>query len=125
MIVGVGIDLVAVERIARLLERHRDRFFARCFIPGEAARLGDPQHIAGLIAAKEAAFKALGTGWSDGVGWRDVTVARNAAGAPSLALGGAAGERARALGAAASHLSISHEGGLAVAVVILESAPRL
>lgn len=123
MIVGVGIDLVAVGRIARLLARHRDRFLARCFTPGEAARLDDPQHIAGLVAAKEAAFKALGTGWSDGVAWRDVTVGRNAAGAPSLTLSGAAGTRARALGAAGSHLSISHDGGLAVAIVILESAP--
>ena len=68
MIVGLGLDLVAIDRVATLLGRHRERLLARCFAPGEPDRPDDPQHLAGLLAAKEAAFKALGTGWGDGVG---------------------------------------------------------
>jgi holo-[acyl-carrier protein] synthase len=121
MIVGVGVDLVPIDRAAGLLARHGDRFLARCFGADEAARPGDPTHLAGLLAAKEAAFKALGTGWGQGVGWRNAVVTRDAAGAPSLLLSGAAAARAGAIGAARSHLTISHAGGLAVAVVILET----
>ena len=122
MIVGVGVDLVPIERAAALLARHGDRFLARCFGAGEAARPGDPTHLAGLLAAKEAAFKALGTGWSDGVGWRDARVARGGAGEPLLELAGRAAERAGALGVGTCHLSITHAGGVAVAVVVLERA---
>jgi len=121
VIVGLGIDLVPIERAAGLLERHGERFLARCFAPGEVARRGDPAHLAGLLAAKEAAFKALGTGWGQGVGWRDVEVTRDGAGAPALALHGAAATRAQALGGARSHVSITHDGGLAVAVVVLDA----
>ena len=121
MIVGIGVDLVPVERAAALVARHGERFLARCFNPGEVARPGDPSHVAGLLAAKEAAFKALGTGWGEGVGWRDVAVARDTAGAPSLTFAGAAAKRAADLGAGRYHLSISHDGGLAVAVVVLET----
>jgi holo-[acyl-carrier protein] synthase len=121
MIVGIGVDLVPVDRAAGLVARHGERFLARCFNPGEVVRPGDPSHVAGLLAAKEAAFKALGTGWGEGVGWRDVAVAKAESGAPALTLAGAAAERAAALGAARAHLSISHDGGLAVAVVILEA----
>ncbi len=119
MILGVGIDLVAVDRVERLLARHGERFTTRCFAPGEAMRPRDAEHLAGLLAAKEAAFKALGTGWDAGVGWRSVVV-RRAAGAPTLDLHGAAAERARELGARRSHLTITHAAGLAVAVVVLE-----
>ena len=121
MIVGLGIDAVGVARVARLLARHPERLFAHCFSTDEVRRPGDVQHVAGLLAAKEAAFKALGTGWAQGVGWRDVVVARDAAGAPAVTLHGAAAVRAEAIGATRSHLSISHAGGMAVAVVILES----
>ena len=121
MIVGIGVDLVPIARAAALLARHGDRFLARCFGPGEVTRPDDASHVAGLLAAKEAAFKALGTGWGEGVGWRDVVVAKNAAGAPLLALGGAAAARAGGLGVVRTHLSIAHAGGLAVAVVILDA----
>lgn len=121
MIAGLGLDVVAVDRAARLLERHRDRFLARCFAPGELLRPRDPQHVAGLLAAKEAAFKALGCGWGAGVGWRDAVVARASEGAPRLVLRGAAAARAAAIGAHAAHLSITHAGGVAVAVVVLEA----
>lgn len=122
-IVGLGIDLVDLDRMARLLDRHGERAVARICLENEpkplsgAARVA---HLAGLFAAKEAAMKALGTGWARGVGFRQIEVARNADGAPSLRLHGAAAERAAALGAARSHLSITHDGRAAAAVVVLE-----
>ncbi len=121
MIVGVGLDLVSVERARRMLARHGRRLLDRCFAPDEVVRAGDPEHVAGLLAAKEAAFKALGTGWEMGVGWRDVVVRRAANGAPSLTMTGGAAERAAALGVRGAHHSITHSAGTAVAVVILES----
>lgn len=120
MIVGLGIDVVAVERVRRLFGRHGQRFLDRCFCPGEVTRPADAEHLAGLLAAKEAAFKALGTGWDSGVGWRTIAVRRTAAGAPGLELSGVAATRCEALGAARSHLTITHDAGVAVAVVILE-----
>jgi holo-[acyl-carrier protein] synthase len=120
VIVGLGLDLVAVGRVARLLARHHDRFLSRCFAPGEVSRPGDPEHLAGLLAAKEAAFKALGTGWGEGIGWRQVTLARGAGGAPLLRLEGEAAARAARLGATRSHVSLTHAAGVAVAVVVLE-----
>ncbi len=121
MIVGLGIDLVGVDRIRRLLDRHGERFLRRCFTDGEVRRTGDAEHVAGLIAAKEAAFKALGTGWSDGVGWRQVRVRRTAGGGPDLELSGAAAARAADLHATRLHLTVTHDHGLAVAVVVLEA----
>ncbi len=121
MIVGVGLDLVDVERARAMLVRHRQRFLARCFAPGEVTRDSDPEHLAGLLAAKEAVFKALGCGWGEGLGWRDPVIERTAAGAPRLVLAGRAGERAAALAVRHAHLSITHAGGVAVAVVILEA----
>jgi holo-[acyl-carrier protein] synthase len=121
VIVGLGVDLVSVERVASMLRRHGPRLLERCFAPREATREADPQHLAGLLASKEAAFKALGCGWGGGVGWRDPTVERTGEGAPRLVLSGNAALRAEALGVRRAHLSITHDGGVAVAVVILES----
>ena len=121
MIVGVGLDLVSVERARAMLARHGQRLLTRCFAPDEVLRTGDAEHVAGLLAAKEAAFKALGTGWDMGVGWRDAVVSRAASGAPRLALTGGAAARAAELGVRTTHLSITHSAGTAVAVVILES----
>jgi holo-[acyl-carrier protein] synthase len=120
VIAGVGVDLVPVERVERLLARYGARLLARCFAEGEVRRL-QAEHVAGLLAAKEATFKALGTGWGEGVGWRDVTVVHAGAGAPTLALSGGAAARARLRGVSRSHLSIAHDGGVAVAVVVLET----
>jgi len=120
VIVGVGLDVVGVERAARLLARHGQRLLDRCFVPEEIARPRDPEHLAGLLAAKEAAFKALGCGWGARVGWRDATVARDASGAPRLELGGEAAALAGSRGARTWHLSITHAAGVAIAVVILE-----
>ncbi len=120
MIVGLGLDVVAVARVAQALARHGDRFLARCFLPSELSRPSDPEHVAGVFAAKEAAFKALGTGWAQGIGFHHVVVEKDHAGKPHLAFYGALKELARALGVQRAHVSITHHGGLAAAVVILE-----
>lgn len=121
MIVGLGLDVVEVARIAQALARHGDRFLARCFTPGELSRPSDPQHVAGLFAAKEAAFKALGTGWGQGIGWHHVVTARDHTGKPHLRFRGAAQNLARTMGVRQIHVSVSHQRLLAVAVVILEA----
>lgn len=125
-IVGLGLDLVDLDRMARLLERHGERAVARIcreHEPKPLAGAARVAHLAGLFAAKEAAMKALGTGWAGGVGFRQIEVIRDASGAPSLRLHGAAAARAAALGAERSHLSITHDGRAAAAVVILEGSP--
>ena len=122
-ILSVGLDLVDLERMERLLDRHGDAAVRRICREGEARVLAGPgrvAHVAGLFAAKEAAMKALGTGWAAGIGFRQIEVVRQAGGAPGLALHGAARERADALGVTRCHLSITHDGRTAAAVVVLE-----
>lgn len=122
-IVGLGVDLVELDRIERIVDRHGDRFVARICLSGEMGERTGPgrvQRLGGLFAAKEAALKALGTGWARGLAFRDVEITRNPAGAPSLRFHGPAADRARELGVEAAHVSISHERGHAVAVVVLE-----
>jgi holo-[acyl-carrier protein] synthase len=119
---GLGIDVVAVSRVARLAARHGDRLLVRCFATGEVRRTHDPAHLAGLLAVKEAVFKALGTGWGAGVSWRDVVVSHETTGRPQVELSGAARQRAEALGASRTLVSITHDAGVAVAVAILEGA---
>lgn len=119
MIVGLGLDVVEVARVAQALARHGERFLSRCFLPGELTRPHDPEHVAGLFAAKEAAFKALGTGWGEGVGWHDVVVERDAEGKPNLTFHGPAQERMQTLGAQRVLVSITHTDHWAAAVVIL------
>jgi holo-[acyl-carrier protein] synthase len=125
-ILGLGIDIVDRQRIERVLERHGDAFLRRVFLAGEVRVAADAgatrraTHVAGLFAAKEAALKALGTGWAHGVGFLQVEVLRHASGAPSLALHGEARRRADAQGVQQLWLSITHDGASAVAVVVLE-----
>jgi holo-[acyl-carrier protein] synthase len=122
IVLGIGIDLCEVPRVARALERHGDRFLARLFRDGELRRSRSSpafaEHVAGLFAAKEAAMKALGTGMR-GVAFREVAVARARGGPPLLALYGRAADRAAALGAGSAHVTISHTRGIAAAVVLL------
>lgn len=124
MIVGIGVDIVEIERIRRALGGSGDRFVQRVFTPGETAFCRghrDPApHFAARFAAKEALFKALGTGWAGGLQWREAEVERSAASAPVLVLHGAALARSRKLGAARCLLTLSHSESAAVAVVILE-----
>jgi holo-[acyl-carrier protein] synthase len=124
-IVGVGIDVVEVSRIAAMIARHGDRVLDRICRPGEInrARAVLDQHVAGLFAAKEAVLKALGTGWAAGLTFRQVEVVRDASGAPGVQLHGEAAERARLLGVATIHLSITHERAYAAAVAVAERTP--
>lgn len=122
-ILGLGTDLVEVARVRQALERHGERFRSRVLTAGER-REGDmrpdpAQHLALRFAAKEAGAKALGTGLR-GVRLRDLEVRRDPGGPPRLVLDGGAAERAGKLGVERIHLSLSDEGGFALATVILE-----
>lgn len=123
MILGVGIDLVDISRIEALVAKHPERFLARVFTPEEieycAKRHDAATCLAGRFAAKEAAFKALAAGRHSGIGFKDIRV-NMLRGIPELELIGSARSRAMDLGAARILLSISHDKGCAVAVVILE-----
>jgi holo-[acyl-carrier protein] synthase len=124
MIVAIGIDLVEISRIEEVFARRGDRFRARVFTEGEISycerRASKLASYAARFAAKEAAMKALGTGWSDGVGWMDVEVVSEQNGAPALQLHGRALERMRDIGAKRAHVSLTHSGNLAIAEVLLE-----
>ncbi|MBS0186852.1 MAG: holo-ACP synthase [Planctomycetes bacterium] len=127
-IVGHGIDIASVERIGEMIADHGERFLQRVFTGAEQAAAGQQansgkraEHLAGRFAAKEAALKAIGTGWRDGIAWTDVEVVNLPSGAPSLRLHGKAAEIASGLGVRSLHVSISHAAGLATASVILES----
>jgi holo-[acyl-carrier protein] synthase len=121
---GIGIDVVKVERIMQSIERHGSRFENRLFTPDEleyCRRHKDPvPHLAARFAAKEAAFKAIGTGLSGGVGWKMAEVIQPGGHQPKLAFHGVALERFTALGCSRSHLSLTHDGGLAIACVVIE-----
>ena len=129
-ILGLGLDIVDRSRIEQLLERHGDAFLRRVFRKGEVrirAGINDSSraaHVAGLFAAKEAAMKALGTGWAQGVGFQQIEILRQASGAPALRLHGEARRRADAMGVDQLWLSISHDGASAVAVVVMEGASQ-
>ena len=125
MVLGLGIDLMETERLATALSRTQG-FEERVFTPEEiafcAARKDRVQALAARFAAKEACLKALGTGWSAGLGFRQVEVVRDGEGPPTLRLHGAAAERAAALGVTRIHVSLTHQPGAAAAVVVLEGA---
>lgn len=122
MIIGVGIDLCPVSRMGRALERHGGRFEARVFTAEERAACrgrGQPaQHFAARFAAKEALLKALGV--PPGLSWHELEVVSAASGAPMLRLSGEAQAAAGRLGVTDLHLSLSHAGDMAAAVVIAE-----
>jgi holo-[acyl-carrier protein] synthase len=124
LIVGVGIDLVEVDRVRTLMERHGDRARRRLFTERELAdcseRADRAECLAARFAAKEAALKALGIGKVPGVQWTDIETARADSGLPVLALSGDAENHAKRRGVERSWLSLSHEAGLACAVVVLE-----
>ena len=125
MIVAIGIDLVEISRIEDVFARRGERFRARVFTEGEInyceRRASKLASYAARFAAKEAAMKALGTGWADGVGWMDIEVVSQQSGAPALQLHRRALERMRELGAMKAHISLTHSGNLAIAEVLLES----
>lgn len=125
MIVGSGIDIAEVPRIRATLERFGDRFRQRIFTAGEIrycdSKANRVERYAARFAAKEAAMKALGTGWSHGVRWRDCEVVRMPGGRPTLKFHGRAAEFAANLGVKNTALSLSHTAEQAIAQVILEN----
>jgi holo-[acyl-carrier protein] synthase len=125
MIVGTGIDIAEVPRIRQSIERFGQRFLQRVFTEGEIrycdSKANRFERYAARFAAKEAAMKALGTGWNHGVRWRDCEVVRMPGGRPTIAFHGKAGEFAMKLGMRNAALSISHTQEQAIAQVILES----
>src|SRR5271169_3670692 len=125
MIVGTGIDIAEVPRIRQSLARFGDRFLKRVFTVGEIrycdSKANRVERYAARFAAKEAAMKALGTGWSRGVRWRDIEVSRQPGGRPTIIFHGQAAEVAAKLGAARVALSLSHTAEQAIAHVILEN----
>jgi holo-[acyl-carrier protein] synthase len=124
MITGLGIDVVQNERIRDSIQRFGDRFLQRIYTESEieyCKRCAHPEiHYAARFAAKEAAFKALGTGWAAGVKWKDVEVVRLPSGQPELHLHGEAMARAAAAGAKRFYVSLTHDQLVSCAVVILE-----
>src|SRR5579862_8545789 len=124
MIVGTGIDIAEVPRIAKSIERFGDRFVRRIFTEGEIrhcdSKANRVERYAARFAAKEAAMKAIGTGWNHGVTWRDVEVSRMPGGRPTISFHGKAAEFAARLGAVHVALSLSHTKEYAIAQVILE-----
>ncbi|HEX2201950.1 MAG TPA: holo-ACP synthase [Longimicrobium sp.] len=124
MIVGIGVDMVSIARVVALLERRGGRAQAKLFTPAEAARCRGSKHppesFAARFAAKEAFFKALGTGWGRGGRWTEVEVVSAPSGAPSLRLSGRAAALAAARGVERIHLSLTHTGDTSSAFVVLE-----
>jgi holo-[acyl-carrier protein] synthase len=121
-IIGIGIDATDLHRVAEIVERYGERFLRRVFTDGEIAyctKRRDPvPHLAGRFAVKEAAMKALGTGQSRGVMWKDIEVVR-AGGPPRLKLHGGAARRAGEMGVQQSLVTITHSETLAFAQVLL------
>ena len=127
MIVGLGIDVAKVERVEEFLTRYGSRFVERVCTPGECAEAAKythlkakANHLAGRIAAKEAACKALGTGFTGGISWKCFEVVRESSGRPTLRATGVAAQKMSQRGISNVVLSISHDGGLAAAVVVFE-----
>ena len=124
MIVGTGVDIVEVERVAAAIGRFGARFLKRVFTAAEIrycdSKKNRAERYAARFAAKEAAFKALGTGWNQGVAWREVEVGHAPGGRPTLSFTGTSAKHAKRLGATHASLSLSHTKEQAIAQVILE-----
>ena len=124
MILGLGIDVARIDRVSEFLDRYGERFTRRVLTPREqefcARFFNGAEQVAGRIAAKEAASKALGTGWRQGVHWKCFEVDHEPSGKPVLRIHGRAAELASQMGVKNAHLTITHDGGVAAAVVIFE-----
>jgi holo-[acyl-carrier protein] synthase len=124
MVLGLGTDLIETKRVQQSIDRFGERFLERIFTAGEIAycirKKNSAESFAARFAAKEAGAKALGTGISRGVTWKEFEVKREASGRPSLHLTGRAEELARAMGVRRVQLSLTHSRELALAVVVAE-----
>jgi holo-[acyl-carrier protein] synthase len=122
-IVGIGLDLVKIDRIRLAAERWQDRFLDRVFTEAERRhcfrRASPYASLAARFAAKEAVLKALGTGWTDGVRWVDIEVVTDASGRPRASVGGRAGALIREVGTTSIHVSLSHDAEYAMAEAML------
>jgi len=125
MIVGVGVDIVEIERVHDLVERHGASFLNKVFTPAEIELCQDrprsAEHFAARFAAKEAVVKALGTGFQKGVMWKDIQVLNGELGEPVAELSDGAAARAEALNVTGLHVSLSHGQQHAVAMVVAEA----
>ncbi|MHC5023961.1 MAG: holo-ACP synthase [Planctomycetota bacterium] len=126
-VIGFGIDVVEIDRIAAMLAEHGDRFAQRVFTEGErsyadAGRRRRAERYAARFACKEAVLKALGTGWRDGIAWTDIEVRLEPSGRPFLRLAGRCAEIADAAGIARWQVSLSHTERYAVAGAIGSAA---
>ena len=123
-VVGIGTDIVECLRIAQMIERHGELFLARVFTSNEieycSSRRTATQHYAGRWAAKEALLNALGTGWRRGIGWRDIEIRNNRAGAPSVAFRGGTRDIVERVGIQELLISISHSRSHAVACAVAQ-----
>lgn len=124
MVIGLGVDVIQNDRIKDSLEKFGDRFINRIYTEGEQAyckKCANPAiHFAARFAAKEAAFKALGTGWAAGVKWKDIEVERLESGKPVMHLHGEALARATSMGVTRFQVSLTHDQLVSVAVVIFD-----
>ncbi|WP_213804390.1 holo-ACP synthase [Granulicella sp. dw_53] len=125
MVIGLGTDLMEIERIQESIERYGNRFLERVFTPGEIEfcmrKKASAESFAARFAAKEAGAKALGTGISRGVNWKEIEVRRQPGEKPTLHWSGRAAERARMMGIVRTELSLTHSRSVAMAVVVVES----
>jgi len=125
MIVGTGVDIAEVARIAASIQRFGRRFTERIFTAEEIryceSKANRAERYAARFAAKEAGMKAIGTGWRHGVTWQDIEVRRIPGGRPTIVFSGRAAEFFGKLGASRAHLSLTHTAEIALAQVILEN----
>ncbi len=124
MIFGTGVDIIAIARIGRSMEKYRQRFEEKIFTAGEIAYCRsqpDPaKHFAVRFAAKEAVLKCLGTGMAPGIAWKDMEVIRDPRGRPHLHMRGKGRELMSRLNVKVIHLSLSHDDVYAIAHAIAE-----
>lgn len=123
-IIGIGQDIVELNRIREAIDRHGDQFLNRCFTELERDYCLDMKnpipHLAARFSAKEAAAKALGTGFARGVSWHDIEIRRSTGQRPTIHFSGRARQRALELGVQYAHVTLTHERELASTLVIVE-----
>lgn len=130
MIVGIGVDVIEIQRISEIINQHGDRFLSRVFTDTEQGSAPSTLksavlYYAGRWSGKEAVAKALGTGLGEKCGWNDIEISSNSAGRPTVTINGKGAETAARLGVTRIHLTISHEKGLACASAVIEGDDEL
>ncbi len=123
MIKGTGVDIIDIPRIKKMIDKDNrfvDKVFTRTEIEYSESKYRREVHFAARFAAKEAFFKAMGTGWRDGMKWTDISVENDELGKPGITLEGITREKFTAMGCENIHLSISHTKEYAVAFVVIE-----